>query len=51
MNQKLLDGPCECLLLGISEENGVEHWRIFQKSVNNEKFEQYLEELRDANQQ
>ena len=49
VNQKHLSQPAECLLLGISEENGVEHWRIFEKSVNNVKFKQYLEELREAN--
>ena len=49
VNQKHLSQPAECLLLGISEENGVEHWRIFEKSVNNVKFKQYLEELRGAN--
>ena len=33
------------LILAISEENGLEHFRIFEKSVDTEKFVEYLDEL------
>ena len=48
-DMKYLDEPCLCLLMGISEEEGVEHWQIFETSVNNAKFGEYLEGLRAAN--
>ena len=37
------------MLSGISRERGQEHYRIFENSVNNEKFGEYLEGLRAAN--
>ena len=41
--------PVYALILAISEENGLEHYRIFKKSVNKEKFTEYLDELYIAN--
>ena len=33
------------LIFAISAEHGLEHYRIFEKSIDNEKFISYLEEL------
>ena len=46
---KHLEEPTLALLCGISKEKGVEHFRVFEKSVNVEKFQEYIEELRAAN--
>ena len=34
VDEKLLNDRTYALLMGISQEAGVEQWRIFQKSVN-----------------
>ena len=47
--EKLLDEPTLALLSGISKEKGQEHFRIFPKSVNTDRFIEYLEELREKN--
>ena len=44
-----LHEPTLALLCGISSDKGIEHWQIFSKSVNVEKFVEYLEGLRAAN--
>jgi len=41
--------PCYALILAVSEENGLEYNQLFNKSVNTEKFIQYLVNLRNAN--
>ena len=41
--------PTLALLCGISKERGLEHYQIFQRSVNLDKFEEYLTNLRAAN--
>jgi len=46
---KLLDEPTLALLCGISKEKGVEHHRVFEFSVNVERFIEYLDGLRAAN--
>ena len=48
IDEKLLNEPTKALLMGISAENGVEQYRIFDKSVNIKKFHQYLQMVRDA---
>ena len=40
-----LEEPTLALLCGISKENGLEHFEIFEQSVNVEKFKQYLDGL------
>ena len=35
--------------MGISKEKGVEQWKIFPKSVNTDKFIEYLEYVRKEN--
>ena len=49
LDEKLLNEPTLALLSGISLERGQEHYRIFPKSVNTEKFHEYLTELRALN--
>ena len=49
-DDKLLNDTTLALLIGISAERGIEHWRIFKKSVNTDKFIEYLEELRQENE-
>ena len=44
-----LNEPVLCLLPGISKEKGWEYYRIFPKSVNIDKFQQFLIGLREAN--
>ena len=44
-----MNQPCYALILAISEERGIEHTQIFDKSVNKEKFIEYLINLRSAN--
>ena len=41
-----LEEPTLALLCGISKEKGVEHFRIFENSVNVDKFIEYLDGLR-----
>ena len=43
------DEPTLALLAGVSKEKGIEHFRIFEKSVNKEKFQEYVDGLRAAN--
>ena len=43
------DEPTLALLAGVSKEKGVEHFQIFEKSVNKEKFQEYIDALRAAN--
>jgi transposase len=35
-----------CLLASVSKDRGLVHWAIFERSVNTEKFNYYLEELK-----
>ena len=49
MDQKLPNDQTKALLMGISEERGVEQWTIYKKSVNTEKFLQYLQKVREGN--
>ena len=46
----MLEEPTLALLCGVSKERGVEHFRIFEQSVNVDKFKEYVEGLRSANQ-
>ena len=48
-NVKLLSEPCLCLLAGISKERGLEHYQIYERSVNIVRFKDYLTNLRQAN--
>ena len=43
---KHLDEPTLALLCGISKEKGVEHFRVFENSVNIDKFIEYIDFLR-----
>ena len=47
IDEAQLNEPTKALLTGISE-SGVEQWKIFPKSVNIKKFQQYLQLVRDA---
>ena len=47
IDEAQLNEPTKALLMGISE-SGVEQWKIFAKSVNIKKFQQYLQLVRDA---
>ena len=44
-----LEEPTLALLCGISKEKGLEHYQIYDNSVNVDKFMEYLQELRTAN--
>ena len=44
----MLDEPALSLLCGISKEKGIDHFRIFDFSVNIDKFLEYLIGLREA---
>ena len=44
-----LEEPTLALLCGISKEKGLEHYQIYDNSVNVDKFKEYLQELRTAN--
>ena len=46
-----LNEPTLAVLSAVSKENGQEHFKIFDNSVNVQKFKQYLRELRDQNGQ
>ena len=50
VDEARLSEPTLALLAGISKENGLEHFRVFPKSVNIEKFKQYLQELSERNE-
>ena len=43
-----LEEPTLALLCGISKEKGLEHFQVFENSVNVEKFQEYLTQLRAA---
>ena len=49
VDAKKLDEPCVALLCGISKERGLEHYQIFEKSVNIDKFKEYCQNMRDKN--
>ena len=49
IDQANLNETTLALLAGISKENGLEHFQIFEKSVNTAKFKEYLAGLRAAN--
>ena len=42
VNEARLNEPTLALLAGISKENGLEYCQIFPKSVNGDKFKEYL---------
>ena len=41
-----LQEPTLAILAGISKEKGMEHFKIFERSVNGDKFEIWLDELK-----
>ena len=45
----LMHADALAVLLAISRERGVEHIRVYPKSVNKKKFLEFLEELRGKN--
>ena len=45
----MLEEPTLALLCGISKEKGVEHHRVFEFSVNVDKFIEYIDFLRETN--
>ena len=49
VNIDKIDEPTLALLCGISKEKGVEHFEIYQKSVNADRFVEYIQALRAAN--
>jgi len=44
-----LEEPTLAVLCGISKESGLEHFQIFERSVNVDKFIEYLDKLREMN--
>ena len=44
-----INEPCLALLAAISKGKGLEHYRIFPKSVDTKKFKEWLRELRELN--
>ena len=44
-----LEEPTLALLAGISKEKGIEHFQVFEFSVNVDRFIEYLTKLREAN--
>ena len=48
--QILVNQPVYALIFAISEEKGIEHSEVFEKSVNKEKFTEYVLGLRRVNQ-
>ena len=49
IDTKMLNEPTLALLSGISKERGQEHFKIYPKSVNTDRFIEWLEELRNLN--
>ena len=49
VDEKLLQDKTRALLMGISHEEGVEQCKIFDKSVNTDKFLHYLDRVREEN--
>ena len=41
-----LDEPTMAVLCGISKEKGVEHYQLFEKSVNIDKFKEFCDRLK-----
>ena len=50
VEQRLVNQPCYALIFSISAENGIEFFQIFEKSVDQTKFSEYLLNLRRSNQ-
>ena len=48
VDEAKLNEPTLALLAGISKERGVDHYKIFEKSVNIAKFKEWLTGLRDV---
>ena len=46
IDQAKLNEPTLAMIPAISMEKGQEHYKIYKKSVNTEKFVEYLKELR-----
>ena len=49
VNENVKNEPTLALLAGISKEQGIEHFMVFNKSVNKDKFKQYVDGVRVAN--
>ena len=49
VNIDKINEPTMALLCGISKENGLEHHMIFKRSVDADKFKEYIQALRHAN--
>ena len=49
IDEAKINEPCLALLAAISKDKGLEHYRVFPKSVNVKKFKEWLQELRDKN--
>ena len=49
INIDKINEPTMALLCGISKENGLEHHMIFKRSVNADKFKEYINAMREAN--
>ena len=49
IDEAKINEPCLALLAAISKDKGLEHYRVFPKSVNVKKFKEWLQELRDQN--
>ena len=49
VDQDLVKEPCLSLLSGISKERGQEHYQLYTKSLNIQRFKEYLKELRARN--
>ena len=48
VDEAKLNEPTLALLAGISKEKGVEHYKIYPKSVKSAKFKEWLTGLRDV---
>ena len=49
VDEAKLNEPTLALLSAISKERGQEHFQIFQKSVDLEKFKEWMSKLRELN--
>ena len=49
VNENVKNEPTLALLAGISKEKGMEHFRVFEYSVNVDKFIEYIDFLRATN--
>ena len=47
IDEAKINEPCLALLAAISKDKGHEHYRIFPRSVNVDKFKEWLKELRE----